>query len=70
MLRRGLVTPAAVRTFAAVWLAFAAALVGLGLWLNPGGILPWCLVAAGAVVAVPSARLAAAPLLFDHARHR
>ena len=70
MLRRGLVTPAAVRTFAAVWLACAAALVGLGLWLNPGGIVPWYLLAAGAVLAVPSARLAAAPLLMARARHR
>ncbi|HEX5272829.1 MAG TPA: hypothetical protein VFW33_20165, partial [Gemmataceae bacterium] len=70
LLRRGLIEPGALARVVAVWVVAAVALFGLA----RGSVLfddtPVLLLASGAVLVLPLARLAAAPLALAWNRHR
>jgi hypothetical protein len=71
LLRRGLVARGTLIRFAAAWVAGAAALFGLALWLVPTGVDSPFAVGCGAIlVGLPMVRLGLAPLALDWNRHR
>jgi len=68
--RRGLLTPKAVRRLAGVWLAGVLGLFAVLCWLVPSDLAPWYLLAPCAVLVLPLARIALAPLAVAWNRHR
>ena len=70
LLRRRLVTPRALARGLAAWLAIAVALFGALAWLVPPGLTSLSSLALAAVLLVPLARPALAPLALEWDRHR
>ena len=70
LLRRRLVTPRALAGWLAVWLLAALALFAALAWLLPPGLADVTGCAFAAVLTVPLARLALAPLALEWNRHR
>lgn len=68
--RRGVVGDRTLVAAAAAWLAAVAALYAFLQWLAQAPVFPFYLVAAVAILAVPLARLSAAPLALAWGRHR
>lgn len=70
LLRRGLIRPQTLAKLLALWLLAAAGVFVLACAAIPPGSAPVSLLAFGAVLCVPMARLAAAPLALAWNRHR
>jgi hypothetical protein len=71
LLRRGLLGPRALTTFAVAWVAAAGGLTGLSFWLMPPEVYSPAVVAGAAILLVlPLVRLGLAPLALDWNRHR
>jgi hypothetical protein len=68
--RRRLAAPRALVGWLAVWLFAVLVLFGAFAWLLPPGLVGWAGCAFAAVLVVPLARLALAPLALEWNRHR
>jgi hypothetical protein len=71
LLRRGLVAPATLRRWGAVWLAVAVGLFALAFALTPAEVVsPMVVGCAAVLLLLPLVRLGLAPLALDWNRHR
>lgn len=70
LLRSGLVEARTLTKLLGVWLLLAGGLFALASAVVPAGAIPASLIARGVVLALPLARLAAAPLAMAWNRHR
>jgi hypothetical protein len=68
--RRGLWAGRTVATVMGVWLGTAGCLLALFLVLVPAGLVAWYVRPVGVVLALPLARILAAPLALEWNRHR